>query len=168
MTTETWSTNFISPRPTFWKILTLIDFLEQVIATLDLSTWWKHSVKNSPCKNEVLLNELLDRWKEGILKRNKSQLHHYQRGLIILEWTQASVKNSDINHNLSTGRKNTWNPTSPKSPASVTGILRRGLLLEIFTNKTLKGKVLTDDNSEHVWSLLGEEKNGAFLLGRIC
>lgn len=77
MTIESLSiNNFISPRPTFWKILTLIDFLEQVIATLNLSTWWKHSVKNSQCKNEVLLNELLGKWKEWILKKNKPQLHH--------------------------------------------------------------------------------------------
>lgn len=111
MTIETLSTNnFISPRPSFWKMLTSIDFLEQVVAILDLSTWWKHSVKNSQCKNDVLLNELVGKCKEWILQKNKPQLHHYQQSLSILEHTQAYFKNSDINHNFSTGRKNTCYP----------------------------------------------------------
>lgn len=148
MTIETLNTNnFISPRPTFWKILASIDFLEQVVAILGLSTWWKHSVKNSQCQNDVLLNELVGKWKEWILQKNKPQLYHYQQSLSILERTQASFKNSDINHSFSTERKNTCYPTSPKSPASVTANSEKGTALgNIHQQNPTEGKVLTDDS----------------------
>lgn len=144
--------NSISPRPTFWKILTLTDFLEQVITIIYLSTWWKHPVKNSQYKNEMFSRWAA--WREWILQKHKPQLPVI--GRVYLFW--STLKHLSRIMTLTTTfpieGKHTCHPDIPESPASKTGILRWGLSLLgniIYQLDPKEGKWLTEEST---WTCL--------------